>query len=222
MKTKIANEFSRILQSWLTEDEMSLLRSDTARLLVGHPDHARSICHSHDYCDANEAMCQAFKNVVERECWWPSDVDEGNCDEADVEKDFALWDTAWGFAKHAEFRVIGWEFEHPGWEFQTEFQRDVMPQLEDWSWHNDTKPCFLDGDTGLVVWADHLDPKQREFPEDSDTYSLSQAEAGPVGWDHTFTEPLLETEDVSEVKQMIDERRVAKGCNPLFSGEQNV
>jgi hypothetical protein len=220
MKTKIANEFSRILQSWLTEDEMSLLRSDTARLLVGHPDHAR-ICHSHDYCDANEAMCQAFKNVVERECWWPSDVDEGNCDEADVDNDFALWDKAWGIAKQAEFKVFGWEFEHPGWEFQPEFQKDVMPHLEDWSWHNDTKPCFVDGDTGLIVWADHLDPKQREFPEDSDTYSLSQAEAGPVGWDHTYTEPLLETEDVSEVKQMIDERRVATGCDPLF-GKENV
>lgn len=62
-----------------------------------------AICHSHDYCDANEAMCQAFKATMERECWWPSDVDEGNCTEQDVNEDFALLDAAWATAKTANF-----------------------------------------------------------------------------------------------------------------------
>jgi len=108
------------------------------------------------------------------------------------------------------------EREYPDWEFHPEFKKDVMPHLEDWSWHNDTKPCFVDGDTGLIIWVDHLDPKQREFPEDSYIYTLSQAEAGPVGWDHTdCPEILLETDDLSEVKQMIDDLRYESKMSDL-------
>jgi len=108
------------------------------------------------------------------------------------------------------------EREHPNWEFHPEFQKDVMPHLEDWSWHNDTKPCFVDGDTGMVVWVDHLDPKQREFPEDSYVYTLLQAEAGPVGWDHTDChEILLETDDLSAVKQMLYLEKLGQAALPV-------
>jgi hypothetical protein len=162
------------------------------------------------FCDSNMVVLDAWNHWFEE----PSDVASQR--HADV------WNL---ICEHASERLLikGWQWEHPGWEFQTEFQKDVMPHLEDYSWHNDTKPCFIDGDTGLIIWADHLDPKKREFPENSDTYTLSQAdyndhhsEGGP--WEHADSpEILLETDDLSEVKQMIDDRRVAVGSlHPFF------
>jgi hypothetical protein len=103
------------------------------------------------------------------------------------------------------------EREHPDWEFDPEFKKDVMPHLEDWSWHNDTKPCFVDSDTGLTIWADHLDESQRQFPG-GHIYTLWQADGLPRGWEHPDNpEILLETDDLSEVKQVIDTRRAKAG-----------
>ncbi len=48
------------------------------------------VCHSHDYCDANEYMAEAFRGVVGREIDLQSDEDSG------------LWAAAW-----ARFKADG-------------------------------------------------------------------------------------------------------------------
>ena len=52
-----------------------------------------SICHSHDFCDANVAMIEAFKTLGVDE-----DLVCGQNEEV-----MALWDEAWGIAKESGF-----------------------------------------------------------------------------------------------------------------------
>lgn len=42
-----------------------------------------NVCHTHDFCDANMVMAEAFKAVTGREV------------EVDSDEDCALWSTAW-------------------------------------------------------------------------------------------------------------------------------
>jgi hypothetical protein len=53
-----------------------------------------SICHTHDYCDANMVMYEAFKAVLGREPAW----NEGNTLEAMQEADLDLVNKAWTLA----------------------------------------------------------------------------------------------------------------------------
>ena len=53
------------------------------------------ICHSHDFCDANMLMLDAFIETFGRN---PLDGPDGMTDE-----DGKLWDGAWAIAKAAEF-----------------------------------------------------------------------------------------------------------------------
>ena len=97
MKTYLAIEFSRILQSWLTPEVMeSVVASNQA-------EGDSQVCHSHDFCDSNEAMAAAFETVVGRPHWLPSQVDEGLCTDVDVTTDMDLWSDAWDIAKENEF-----------------------------------------------------------------------------------------------------------------------
>lgn len=54
----LAVEFSFILREWLTEEEMKevIRKNATVEYLDS--------CASHDYCDANMAMSEAFTNVI--------------------------------------------------------------------------------------------------------------------------------------------------------------
>ena len=81
----IAWAFSSILGDWFTKAEgQQVLERNRAE-----PCHM--VCHSHDFCDANEAMFEAFKQVTGR------DID-GDC-----EPDCVLWGDAWNQAVAAEF-----------------------------------------------------------------------------------------------------------------------
>lgn len=50
-----------------------------------------------------------------------------------------------------------------------DFPADAMPALPagfaDRSWKNDACPCFIHGETGVVLWIDHPIAEEREFPE---------------------------------------------------------
>lgn len=59
----------------------------SVRKLNATPAYAGSICASHDFCDANMAMDQAFQELLNREPDMQSDAD---C---------ALWNEAWQIAK---------------------------------------------------------------------------------------------------------------------------
>lgn len=89
----IAGAFSRVLRQWLTPLQMAKVITRNRREL-----HA-GVCHSHDFCDANMAMDEAFKVVLGRGMLL---IEDGASDE-DKEADTDLWNAAWDIAKKRDF-----------------------------------------------------------------------------------------------------------------------
>lgn len=83
----LAYAFARALRAELTEDQMA----EAIALNAGEAN--PSICHSHDFCDANIVMAEAFRAVVGRDIDLQSDAD---C---------ALWGEAWDLAKRGKFAI---------------------------------------------------------------------------------------------------------------------
>lgn len=92
---QLAAKFTAILQEWLTASEWREMVRRQSR------EKDANICHSHDFCDANEAMDCAFSEVYGRSAFFPCDVDDGACTEAQVEADCNLINSAWTMAKVA-------------------------------------------------------------------------------------------------------------------------
>ena len=89
---EVAREYSKVLRDWLSEEEMAeVIRLNKAQ---ANP----SVCHSHDFCDANMAMQEAFRNL---KTTTPFDA-SGDDEEAQVTE---LWNEAWDIAKKSEFAV---------------------------------------------------------------------------------------------------------------------
>lgn len=53
----LAKEFSKVLNEWLSDDEMKEVRR------LNDDEMNKDICHSHDYCDANQAMINACEKL---------------------------------------------------------------------------------------------------------------------------------------------------------------
>lgn len=90
LKTKqqlndLAVGFSNVLKEWLTSEQMAevVKRNDL-------PAYANA-CATHDFCDANMAMAEAFEKVLGREFEFGSDEDD------------ALFNGAWHIAKTNKF-----------------------------------------------------------------------------------------------------------------------
>lgn len=81
--TRLAAEFSRLIREGFPE-HLVVIRARN-RMLDQH------VCATHDFCDANMVMAEAFKNVFGREV----DIN----DDADTD----LWNTAWDLAKAKGF-----------------------------------------------------------------------------------------------------------------------
>lgn len=84
----IAKAFSAVLNRWLSADEWTQLidRNMSEAKQAGE-------CYSHDYCDANMAMDEAFRVVLGR----APQVGTGE------QNDFELWGKAWTIATEANF-----------------------------------------------------------------------------------------------------------------------
>lgn len=80
----LANAFSKIIRDWLTPEEC-----DEIDVLNDNEEDA-SICHSHDYCDPNQAMIDAFAK-------WGVELDPQNYEHN------ALCNKAWAIAKKERF-----------------------------------------------------------------------------------------------------------------------
>jgi len=92
----IALEFCNVLRAWLTPVEMSkVIVRNRAWALEGD----KSACATHDFCDANMAMDEAFKRVLGRGCLLIEDCVSDDEKQADTN----LWNEAWGIAKAANF-----------------------------------------------------------------------------------------------------------------------
>ncbi len=81
---QVAREFATILRGWATDEQWQTMRIANSRYAAAG-DHG--ICASHDFCDANEAMAQAFITVIGRDADIMSDADND------------IWDAAWDSAK---------------------------------------------------------------------------------------------------------------------------
>lgn len=83
----LANAFIDALADTLDEHEMAKVRERNAM----EPDSL--VCHSHDFCDANMVMLEAFADTI------------GLCkqDDVDVEQSCDWFNAAWGLAKDCGF-----------------------------------------------------------------------------------------------------------------------
>lgn len=80
----LAAAFARAIREYLTRKELA----EVIERNRAEPD--EGICHSHDFCDANEAMVEAFE-----QCGLPMDFES--------QTDLNLWGKAWNIAAHAGF-----------------------------------------------------------------------------------------------------------------------
>ncbi len=82
----LALEFAKVLRKWLTVDEMlaAVALNRTAR-------YGKGICASHDFCDANMAMLEAWETLSAIEM------------DANNEAQAVVWSAAWDIAKASDF-----------------------------------------------------------------------------------------------------------------------
>ena len=97
MIEKLAREFSRLLRRDLSDHEMSIV------VTKNNGDSDTSCCHSHDFCDANMVMAEAFENVVGRLPTMTGEVERNPGLEKQHQQDFDLWNAAWSMAKANHF-----------------------------------------------------------------------------------------------------------------------
>lgn len=89
----IASTFSNVLREWLTPIQIAKVITRNLR------EHDDMVCHSHDFCDANEAMNEAFKRVLGRGMY----LIDASATQEQKDDDTDLWGEAWGIAKQARF-----------------------------------------------------------------------------------------------------------------------
>jgi|SRR5215467_2903131 len=99
----ISNRFVTVLRHWLTADEWNEMASRNA----AEPDGA-SVCHSHDFCDANMAMHEAFTEVMGREPFLLDDGDDP-VRVAQHDADIEMFNAAWEQAKPRLKSRIVWK-----------------------------------------------------------------------------------------------------------------
>lgn len=84
---KLARDFSDVLQKWLTPEQMEEVNKRNAA------ETSPGVCHSHDFCDANEAMLEAYAKQM--------------CpDEMGTPESLSAWDAAWHLARQHEFNPL--------------------------------------------------------------------------------------------------------------------
>ena len=79
--TELAEAFVAVINEWLTNDELLSIRRRNAVA-------KESVCHSHDFCDANQAMLDAGEKLG-----------------INVLDDIELTNAAWDIAKDGGFRA---------------------------------------------------------------------------------------------------------------------
>lgn len=96
---QLAIQFSTILKEWLTLEQMQQIVSRNKETQLTNP----GVCATHDFCDANMAMNEAFEKVMGREFTFNSD-EEPELEEQ-AENDSNLFNEAWSIAKKNNFYI---------------------------------------------------------------------------------------------------------------------
>ncbi len=84
---KLSIEFSKILREWLGAEVIQQINK------LNETEDNLSICHSHDFCDANLAMAEAFEKV------------HGEKPEINSDKSIEKWNSAWKEAILNKFKT---------------------------------------------------------------------------------------------------------------------
>ncbi len=84
----ISKAFSRLVRKELRADLKEIRR-------LNKEEYEEGVCATHDFCDANELMHDAFVSVMGEFHWEP---------EAALQADSQLWSEAWNLSKANEFR----------------------------------------------------------------------------------------------------------------------
>lgn len=90
--SQVARAFAEIIRDWLSPKEVRHM--NIANAFENNP----RVCHSHDYCDANQAMLDAFQKCGLDACSTGGD-DIGPMDD----KCESIWNEAWEIARKALF-----------------------------------------------------------------------------------------------------------------------
>jgi len=85
LSENIGELFASLLKQDFTAQEWLEMRQRNTK------QECTAICHSHDFCDANETMAIAFRRVMGRDMV----PDEGEISQEDCD----LWNSAWNHAK---------------------------------------------------------------------------------------------------------------------------
>ena len=93
----LAIEFSNVLKSWLTPEQMAEINILNEGYKITNP----NCCATGDFCDSNMAMDEAFTKIMGREFTFNSD-EEPELEQLATE-DQALWNESWGIAKENKF-----------------------------------------------------------------------------------------------------------------------
>lgn len=92
---QLAVNFCMVLEEWLSKKEIAEI------VKRNNKDEDKGICHSHDFCDANQAMIDAFEKLFKREpaiYFYESEEEEKQ-----IAEDTHLMDLAWSLAKKHNF-----------------------------------------------------------------------------------------------------------------------
>lgn len=84
----LAGKFSEVLKSWLSKSQIN------AAIKKNKTEAYKNCCASHDYCDANMTMFEAFTAIVGFEIDLQSD------------NHLNLWNEAWDLAKANDFAFV--------------------------------------------------------------------------------------------------------------------
>lgn len=97
---RLAAEFCRILHEWLTPDQIAdaVIKNAVAATSGDH-----GVCHSHDHCDANQAMLDAWE-VVFGKGKAPAFIDSDRT-EAEKNAELKITNDAWSIAKASGFTL---------------------------------------------------------------------------------------------------------------------
>lgn len=88
----LARVFSDALRKEIGADKLAEVVRLNATEVPG------TVCHSHDFCDANVVMDVAWKSVFGREVRLPCDAEDGHCTHEQVDEDLRRWELAWTMA----------------------------------------------------------------------------------------------------------------------------
>ncbi len=187
-KADLAKEFSRLIRRDLTATQLMEANARNAN------NADKSICHTHDFIDANMTMAEAFKNII-------GHSPEVHQESASSREDVVLWNGAWDIANAENFFVTKM--------FKYAYATTVPEYFRDWddvSWNNDASascqklaPTRKHPNGGWRLWAQPDNKSEWELP-DNPRFQLDRIHDLANGWDEDAGDnTVLSSNDIADI-----------------------